>query len=250
MEPYSLPIMFTVALFASAFGTLTGGASIVTIPTLMLLGLPPHVAIGTDRFGVIGLGLAGWFKFHKKGLIDYKIALWTFMSILLGTVVGANLVLGIAGNDLKNIVIFVNVCLALFIVLNRKTGVQSEKEEITSRKYLLGVVLSFFVGIYGGFYGALAGTFALYVSVLVFKQTFIEGAATQKLGTCVNAITASIIFALNDSVDFVFGSTMFVGCLIGSYLGAHFSDKIGEIWVKRLFITIMIVAVAKLAFSN
>ncbi len=59
-----------MALPAGAFGPLIGGPSIVTIPTLILLGLPPHVAIGTDRFGTIGVGMADWYGFHRKRLIN------------------------------------------------------------------------------------------------------------------------------------------------------------------------------------
>ena len=50
MELYHLLIMFFVAVAAAAFGTLIGGSSIVTLPNLILLGLPPHTAIGTERF--------------------------------------------------------------------------------------------------------------------------------------------------------------------------------------------------------
>ena len=64
MEISHLLIMFFVGVVASAFGTLIGGSSIVTIPTLILLGLPPHTAIGTDRFGIIGVGMAGLHARH------------------------------------------------------------------------------------------------------------------------------------------------------------------------------------------
>ena len=57
-----LIIIFILSAGASAFGTLVGGTSLITIPALILLGLPPHTAIGTDRFGIIGIGLAGFYK--------------------------------------------------------------------------------------------------------------------------------------------------------------------------------------------
>jgi len=66
MDILSLFIIFVFAAGASAFGTLIGGASLITIPLLILLGLPPHMAIGTDRFGVMGIGWAGLYTFHRK----------------------------------------------------------------------------------------------------------------------------------------------------------------------------------------
>ena len=85
MDILSLAIIFFVAILAAAFGTLIGGSSIITIPTLILLGLPPHTAIGTDRFGIIGVGLAGWYKFQKKGLINYRIGLIVAIPVLFGS---------------------------------------------------------------------------------------------------------------------------------------------------------------------
>ena len=75
MDYLGCSIIFIAAVFAAGFGTLIGGSSIVTIPALILLGLPPHTAIGTDRFGIIGVGISGWYEFHRKRLIDYRIGL-------------------------------------------------------------------------------------------------------------------------------------------------------------------------------
>ncbi|MDF1592449.1 MAG: sulfite exporter TauE/SafE family protein [Desulfobacterales bacterium] len=73
MSFISLIIIFVASAAASAFGTLIGGTSLITIPLLIVLGLPPHTAIGTDRFGVMGIGWAGLYKFHHKKFIDYRL---------------------------------------------------------------------------------------------------------------------------------------------------------------------------------
>lgn len=55
-------IIFIAGFLASLFATLIGGSSLVTISTLLLLGCPPHTAIGTDRFGIMGVCSAGWYQ--------------------------------------------------------------------------------------------------------------------------------------------------------------------------------------------
>ena len=57
--------LFLVGLFSSSFGTLAGGGGLLTIPVLMLLGLPPDMAIATNRFSVNGLIIAGLYEFTK-----------------------------------------------------------------------------------------------------------------------------------------------------------------------------------------
>jgi len=249
MEFYHLLIMFFVAVVAAAFGTLIGGSSIVTIPTLILLGLPPHTAIGTDRFGIIGVGLAGWYEFQKKRLINYRIGLIVAIPVLFGTALGANLVLQISESVLKHVIVVTNILLVAFLLLNPGMGVEKRQTAIQQKEYLIGASLSFLVGVYGGFYGAMAGTFSMYILIAWFRQTFIQSAATQKIGSIFMTVTASTVFALNNAVNYYLGLAMLTGCLVGSYLGAHYAERIGNVWVKRMFIAFIIVALAKIVIS-
>jgi uncharacterized membrane protein YfcA len=41
-------------------------------------------------------------------------------------------------------------------------------------------------------------------------------------------------------------AAMFFGCAIGSYFGAHYSDRIGNVWIKRLFIVMVLIMAIKL----
>ena len=250
MDFLSLAIIFSVSIIAAAFGTLIGGSSIITIPTLILLGLPPHTAIGTDRFGIIGVGLAGWYQFQKKRLINYKIGLITAIPILFGSALGSNIVLQISEDVLKNVIIATNLILVLFLILNRGIGVEKRKTHLRRREYVAGAGMSLLVGVYGGFYGAMAGTFSVYILLFWFRLTFIQSAATQKIGSVCMTVTAATVFALNDAVDYRLGLAMFVGCLIGSYLGAHYAEKIGNVWVKRMFVAFVVIALLKMLISK
>ena len=60
MDILNIIIIFLVGIGASIYGTIIGGSSLITIPLLILMGLPPHTALGTDRVGIIGLLMAGW----------------------------------------------------------------------------------------------------------------------------------------------------------------------------------------------
>ena len=250
MDIFSLAIIFSVSILASAFGALIGGSSIITIPTLILLGLPPHTAIGTDRFGIIGVGLAGWYKFQKMGLINYRIGFTVAIPVLLGSTLGANLVLRINEEVLKHIIVVTNILLVAFLLLNPDIGVKKRETTIQQKEYHIGASLSFLVGVYGGFYGAMAGTFSMYILIAWFRQTFIQSAATQKIGSIFMTVSASIVFALNNAIDYYLGLAMLTGCLVGSYLGAHYAERIGNVWVKRIFTAFIIIAVIKLILSD
>jgi len=246
MDVIDLFIIFVVGIITASFGTLVGGMSLITIPTLIFLGLPPLIAIGTNRFGVLGLLIAGWYKFDRKGMIDYKIAFIVAIPGILGSVVGANLVLQIDEDILTKVIAIITFVIFIIIVVKPKLGVQKTKLTIKSHEYLIGIILSFFLGIYVGFYGGAAGTFLSYILILLFGQTFLESAGTRKIANFSSAGIATAIFALSGGINYTVGLVLFVGSFVGSYIGAHYSDKIGNIWIKRLFYVVVSAMIIKL----
>jgi uncharacterized protein len=246
MNTADLLIVFLTGLGSSLFGTLVGGSSLITIPVLILLGLPPHTAIGTDRMGVTGIGLAGLYSFHKKGLVRYKIGFITGVPCLVGSFIGANLALQISPTVLKKFIVALTVALLVIVAANPKLGIERAQRPLSIRVFVTGIFFSLLVGVYGGFYGAGAATFLAYIMILVFRQTFLESAATLKVASILMTATSALTFAYHGAIDYPLAMSLFVGSSLGSYAGAQYSDKIGNIWIKRLFIGVVLVMAVKL----
>lgn len=246
MDVLNIPIIFLTALVSSLFGTLVGGSSLVTIPVLIFMGLPPHAAIGTDRLGVSGVGIAGLYSFHKKGLVNYKIAWVVGIPCLVGSFLGANLSLQISPALMKTLIAVMTATLLLVVAVKPNIGVEKTGAPLTKGDYAKGLFFSLLIGFYGGFYGAGAATFLGYLMVLVFRQTFLEGAATLKIGAIALSATSGLTYAFHGAAHLPLAAAMFAGSCIGSYAGAHYSDRIGNVWIKRLFIGIVSIMVIKL----
>jgi len=246
MDVLGLSIIFLASVIGASFGTLVGGTSLITIPVLIFLGLPPHTAIGTDRLGIAGLTTVGWYKFHQKGLINYPISLWMGVAAVIGSFLGASLVLEISTGLLRKIIAIATVGVLIIVIAQPRLGLGKKRRVIRGGRYGAGIFISFIIGIYGGFYGAMAGTFLLYVLLSVFDQTFLEGTATLKLTSLMMTTMAAVVFAGKGAIDYPKAGAMFLGCAVGSYIGAHYSDRIGNVWIKRLFILIVLIMVVKL----
>ena len=243
-------IVFVASAFASIFGSLIGGASLVTIPTLMLIGLPPHTAIGTDRFGLMGIGLTGWYLFHKKGMMDYRVGVTTGIPVFVGSFIGANLVLQINESALRVIIIGISLLLLPVIMLSPKIGMERTKSVWGKRDYVVGVLLSFLTGIYGGFYGVLSATFLSYVLILWFGLTFLECAATIKIGSICMTSMAAFVFAYHKAVDYPMAIAVLLGCCTGTLIGVYYSGRIGNVWIKRCFILLVLIMLVKLIIGK
>jgi uncharacterized membrane protein YfcA len=246
MDMINAIILFFAATIGGFFDSLVGGGSLFTIPALIFLGLPPAFAIGTNRLGVSGMDLAGWYKFKKKKLVDHRISLILLVPAVIGAVIGANLVLEFNEEILKKIIAAITFAVLIMIMFNSKIGIEKTKHQRGKIHLVIGVIIALILGVYGGFYGAGVGTFLAYLLILFFGQTFLESAGTRKLPNLALSIVAAIVFAYHGVIDYFFAAIVFAGGVIGSYVGAHYSDRIGNVWIKRAFFVIVAVMVIKL----
>lgn len=244
MDILNLVTLFALGVFAGVVGALVGGSGLLTIPALIFLGLSPQAAIGTTFLGSTGMNIMGWYKFHEKKMIDYKLGFILGVPALIGSILGATLVLQIDEKPLKNVIAVLTLLTLAFLFVNPNIGIKKTKHIIKNREYWIGGGLSFLIGIYTGFYGAVAGTFLSYVLILLFGQTFLESAATRKIAFTFSSVMSTIIFAMNHAVSYSMGIGLFISTSVGAYLGVHYSDRIGNVWVKRFFfITVVVMAV-------
>jgi uncharacterized membrane protein YfcA len=246
MNVTDLFIVGFVGVIASAFGTLVGGGGLITVPTLILLGIPTHNAIATNRLGATGLFLAGWYKFHKKGMIDYKIGFATGLPFLMGSLLGVQLMLEVNESALKKAIAIITFLILAVIMIRSDVGVEKSKYSIKRIEYVSGAFLSLFIGIYAGFYGPGFATLLAYVLIFLFGQTFIESAATWKIAALLFSVVTAVVFAIHGLILYSEAIALFIGSFIGSYIGAHYSDKIGNVWIKRLFFAVVLIMTLKL----
>lgn len=246
MEISSFIIILVVGMIGGFFNVFVGAGSLLTIPVLLLLGLPPHTAIATNRLGVIGSDIAGWYEFHVKRLIDYRAALILAVPALIGAVIGANLMLEVNESTLKKTIALITFVILIMITIRPEAGVIHTQKKVKGQRSVFAVIAGFIVGVYGGFYGAGAGTFLFYILILCFGETFIESAGTHELANLAFSLTAAVIFANKGIIDYVWTVPLFIGSFAGSYLSAYHVEKIKNIWLKRLFFVVVLILVAKL----
>lgn len=243
-EIVTLVLVFLVGAVASFFGSMVGGGSLLSIPFLIFLGLPPQVAIATDRFGGIGAATTAFFRFKKADKIVWKyIPLLSIIS-LAGALIGANILLSVNPEILQKVAGILLLTLLPFVFLKRDLGV---KQIETSRiKKFFGAIVYFFIQTFTGFFGAGTGPFVFYTLMMGFGLSIIQAVATQILPLLILSVSSIMVFAFKGIINFEVGIILFVGMATGGYIGAHVALKKGSAWVKSLFVGLVVVAAVKL----
>lgn len=246
MPLFELLLIFVAGLAGGVFGTLVGGGNMIVMPLLLFLGFPPIETIAISRFGVLGLTISGYYKFQKKGLVNHRIAFFIMIFAVIGSFIGTSLVLTVDDALLERLIGIIILVMLAFAFMSKNVGMEAKK--LGKMHYVIGGFLSLVLGLYIGFIGLAAGTFLIYLSIFVFGLTFLQSAATIKIPGFVSSLVAVGIFWFNDKIIWSIAILLFIAMFIGSYIGAHYSDKIGNVWLRRLFMIVVGIMALRLLF--
>ena len=165
---------------------------------------------------------------------------------MIGSVIGANLLLNTNTEILQQIVAILLLVLLPFIFLKQNIGVQHTKK--SKHRAAFGLMTYFIIMIFGGFFGQGTGPLMFYTLTFFLGFTIIEILATNIIPWLVLSIASLVVFGLSGIINYKAGFILLVGMAIGGYLGAHVAIKKGNVWVKRLFALFVIASAVKLLF--
>ena len=129
MESFALPLTFVVSFLSSFIGTNVGGGGLILVPTLIFLGLPPQVAIGTSRIGALASVSTGIFQFHRGGKVDYRIGLPLMFFSIAGSYIGSNTLLTIPTELLEKLLGLCIILILIVVLFQKNYGVHVTRDK-------------------------------------------------------------------------------------------------------------------------
>lgn len=239
-------LTFIIGVLASFIGAIVGSGGLISIPFLMFLGLPPQIAIATNKFGAVGLSIGSITKFKKEKKIIWKYILPFSILAIIGGIIGAKLLINIDEDYLSKIVGLILLILLPFIFLKKDLGIKNKKP--SKQMKIIGSIIYFLLMIFGGFFGGGAGALIITTLIYFFGFKIIEANATDMVPWFILSLISLIIFMIYGIVNYFLGISLFIGMLVGGYLGAHIAVKKGDKWVKSLFVILVIISSIKIFF--
>lgn len=248
LSPTTLIILIIVFFLTSLVGVVTGSNSLISVPAMFQVGVEPKIAVATNMFGLTFMSIGATIPFLRGGVIDYKKMPWLVILTLVSSTIGAILVGLITNQSVKIIVSVSMIIVVIFTLTKRNAGVE-KTTEISTTFIILGYVLTFILGIYGGLFSGGYVTMLTAVYVAFFGMTFTEAVASTKLINVFSSLIASAIFAWQGLIDYklglILGGTMF----IAAYIGAKTVTKLDDVWLKRIFLTAVLILAVKTIYD-
>jgi len=236
-----------IGFIAGAINTLAGGGSLLTLPMLIFLGLPPTVANGTNRIAILIQNIFGTAGYKSKGISAYPYSLYLGISALLGAIIGAQIAIDIK-DELFNKILAVVMLLVVVFIVGKPKRFKSLPERLTGKYLWLGIIVFFFIGIYGGFIQAGTGFLILMALTSINRFSLIKSNAAKTLVVLIYSVSALATFVYYDKVNWPYGLSLALGGALGAWFASRWSVKKGDNLIKIFLIIIVIIMAVKLWF--
>lgn len=236
--------LLLAAMAAGFIDSIVGGGGVITLPALLATGMPPHLALGTNK--VVGTGastMASW-TYTRAGLTDVRI--WRLAPLAaVASAAGAALVLHIEGRYILGAVVVVIVAITAYVLLDPRFGT-TDRTQWTWATLLGAGALALVVGFYDGLLGPGTGSLLLFGLVAVVGMKRLRASANGRVLNWASNVGALGFFIAADSVDWRLGLIMAAGTVTGAWFGSRSNIRREARWVRPLFVVMAVALLIRL----
>jgi uncharacterized protein len=238
-------VLAAVALLAGLVDAIAGGGGLLTLPALLSAGVPPHLALGTNKGQSVFGSLAALIRYTRAGLVDRRQARLALPLGLLGALAGAQLVLWVRPEVLRPVVLALLVAVAVFVAVRRGPSVAPVRPAVR-RERLAVATIALGIGAYDGFFGPGTGTFLIAAFVGRLGHTLSRATADAKVVNFASNAGALALFGSSGLVLWRIALPMAAAQLVGGWLGAHLAVRGGDRLIRGVVLVVVLGLVLKL----
>ncbi|MGU3400715.1 TSUP family transporter [Brucellaceae bacterium D45D] len=241
----TITLLLTAAAFiAGIIDSIAGGGGMITIPALLLAGVPPVEALGTNKLqGLFGSSSAT-IAYARKGYVNIATQWPEAIASAVGSVFGALLATVLPVEIMRAALPLLLIAIALYFALKPSLGDVDRARRIGP--FLFGVTMVPLIGFYDGLFGPGTGSFFMLAFVALAGYGVLKATAHTKLLNCASNIGGFAAFAAVGVINWKLGICMGVAQFIGAQIGASLAMKIGSRIIKPLLIIVSLALAVRL----
>jgi len=225
---------------AGVINAMAGGGSSLTVPLLVLAGVPGNAANGSNRVGILTSNVSTALSFHRQGVTAYREAAPILLPVLAGSLIGSIGISSVTDDTFETV--FGLLMLPILVMSVRKPKV-SEGAVEWSR--LRTAAIFFLIGIYGG---AVQAGVGLVLLAALTRSGFdlVKANVVKVLVTLVVTAIALPVFVLQGNVRWGPAAVLAVGLAVGGWVGARIAVQGGERIIRWVMGLATLILAAKL----
>lgn len=237
---WSLALILPMVFLAGFVDAIGGGGGLISLPAYMIAGLPPHLAIGTNKLSSSMGTAVATLKYARNGYMVWSLCAVGIVAAVIGSSAGAHAMLGVSDTVL-NIFMLIALPVIAFYVFKKKDLVSKGAPFSRAATAVLVAVIACAVGFYDGFYGPGTGTFLILLLTGLARIDVFKAAGITKAINLTTNIAALVVFLLNANVLVPLGLLAGVFNIGGNYLGATMFQNRGSQIVRPIILVVLVV---------
>ncbi|WP_024955356.1 TSUP family transporter [Sulfurospirillum arcachonense] len=241
--------IFLGAGFLSGFvDSIAGGGGIISVPVLLASGMPPHIALATNKLQSSFGSFTASANYIKKGLVSIKDVYMGIIFTFIGACLGTYSILLLNADLLSKIIPIMLVLIFLYTFFTPKIG----KED---RHHILKPNLFYFIfgislGFYDGFFGPGTGSFWTIAIVMLLGLNLKSATAQTKIMNFTSNVVSLGVFIIGGQVLWTVGILMGIGQILGAYTGSTLVVKKDVTFIRVFFLSIVGITILKLLYDS
>ena len=242
-------VLAVLCFLGSFIDSIAGGGGLITLPAYMASGLPPHLALGTNKMSGLFSSIGSSINYARSGKVN-----WTLMKYLLpfsftGAFIGVKAVIKTSAEYISYIVFVALVLVFLYTLFNKKIGQENEFEGLTKKNLIQGAIMALVIGFYNGFLGPGTGSFLAFFLIKIFKYDFINGNGNARILNLAGNITGFLVFLANGKILLNYGIPISIVMFLGAQCGSHCAILKGNKFIKPIFLIVTVLTILKMFFQ-
>ena len=237
----SIIFLFFAGALGGALNSVAGGGSFIAFPALLFTGVPPIPANATNTIALWTAAAASGGAYRTRLDVPRRVMVPLLASCLIGGLAGAVLLLKTPAQTFMRVLPWLTLGATLLFAFGRKLagGRKSAIGHEASAAALTGAtIFQLVVAVYGGYFGGGMGIVMLaMLATLGMTDIHAMNALKSVMGSVINGV-AVVAFIVARAVYWKQGIAMIVGGILGGYLGAHYAQKVPQVWIRMLVVVV------------
>ena len=241
-----LLILLGVGFTAGFINVIAGGGSLLTLPVLMFLGLPAPVANASNRISIIAQNVFAVAGFQSKGVHAFPYSIYISLSAVIGALIGAKISVELDEELFQRVIAIVMVLVVFMIIFKPLKPNLTGEEKLDLKSIIIGCIVFFFIGIYGGFIQAGVGFFIIAALTNINGFSLVKTNSAKVFVALIYSLSAVGVFIYEDVINWEYGIALAVGTSLGGWVSSRWSVKKGDKWIKRILVVVVNILAIKL----
>lgn len=257
MSAFEIVSILTAGVAAGTINTVVGSGTLITFPVLLAFGFPPVVATMSNAVGLVPGNVSGTWGYRRELQGQWTRLRWQVPGSLIGSILGAWLLLHLPEQTFKKIVPILLVLALVLVIAQPRIQAWARRRadrggrdhaQLTGGQLTALIVGTLVTGIYGGYFAAAQGIILVGIMGALLTESMQRINAAKNLLSlivnCVAALTYTLIAF--HRIDWAAAGLLAVGTFVGGFCGARIGRKLSPTALRVFIVVLGVVAIIRL----